>query len=225
MKDKYDSLYFWEQMLDKSDGVLSIFKDKPIVPESVFFHGVIVNCNSTNLIDEWFCFPEVKALLGFIKYIYLPTAYFMFLGNEEELNFVYADGNTLLEHMESHKDCNNKHMIPDMRDFIEKIDGIFNSEDDSILNELKHFSDTFQKSFNKGVDRFAYFNIFQNPSEVGKFLLNSYKDDENMDINDIESQLGVSAEEWLNICENVYENAFMRKRFIEILNNRIEDML
>jgi len=41
----------------------------------------------------------------------------------------------------------------------------------------------------------------------------------------LEDQLGVSKEEWLNICGQVYDNDFMNRKFTEILNNKINDMM
>lgn len=56
-------------------------------------------------------------------------------------------------------------------------------------------------------------------------MINSYENSEETDISVLEDQLGVTKEEWLNICSTVYENYFMKRKFIEILNNRINDTL
>lgn len=226
IKNKYDNFYFWDQLFTKYKGDVELmFKNMPITIDSVFFHGVIVDCNNTNPRDTWISFPDIKSMIGFIKYVYIPTVYFMFLGDEDEITCPDIDCKSLLEHMNSYEQCKNKKMIPEMGILLERLDNIFNMRNESIFIELKLFTRSFEELCNKRIEKFAYFNVFRNPSEVGEHIINSYKDDESVDLQDIENQLGVGAEEWINICKNVYNNRFMSRKFIDILNNRIIDML
>lgn len=225
-KNKYDSYFFWNQLFIKHNGdIASMFSKQSITRESVFFHGVIVNCNNTNPKDMWLYFPDIKAMLGFIKYIYMPTVFFTFLGNEDEIVCPDTDSKNLIEYMKSYDECNDKRMFTEMMRHIEKIDDITNVEENNLFDEIILYAKSFEGLCNKRLDKFAYFNVFQSPSEVGEYIINSYKDDENVSVEDIENQLGVGAEEWLNICNNVYNNNFMNRKFTEILNNRIMDML
>ncbi len=58
---------------------------------------------------------------------------------------------------------------------------------------------------------------------LGKNLFEAY--DEIDDEARMEEQLGVSKTQWLEICENVFDNEFTNKRFTDILNNRIVDLI
>ena len=226
IQNKYDCFNYWKNLFDKCHGNFSsVFKRQPISIDSVFFHEVIISCHHKGGKNSWIYFPNLKAMLGFIKFIYLPTVFFMFLGDGDKIGCTDTDGMHLLELMSSYKGCMNKQMLPQMRLLLKNLDGIIDDENDTAFTKLKLFSNRIDECCNKKNDRFAYFNVFQTPKEVGEFILNCYKDDENIDINDFENQLGVGAEEWLNICENIYENEFMNRMFTDILNNRIGDMI
>jgi len=56
-------------------------------------------------------------------------------------------------------------------------------------------------------------------------MVATYENSEETDIAVLEKQLGVSKEEWLSICAQVYDNEAMRSKFTEILNKRINEQL
>lgn len=222
LKSKYNNYYYWENIVkkDKSDNP---FADDLITEESVFFHGVVINCHGGSY-ERWLHFPDIKALLGFLNYIFVPMAFGAFLSNETEL-LIHGNLDELLDIMSDSEKCNQKDLIPQMRESSRQIRVLWNCDGEKCYGELNNFLTHYNERWNKNHELFSYFDIFKSPSELGKFLVESYEDSEEVDISMLENQLGVQKEEWLAICSQVYENDFMKRKFTEILNNRINDML
>lgn len=221
LKSKYDNFYYWENIIkkDKSDNP---FADDPITEESVFFHGVIINCHGESY-ESWLHFPNVEALLGFLQYVFVPTAFFTFLSGEVDIIIPQANLDELLDIMADSKKCSKQELIPQMREFSSRFEDLWNCDYDKCLNELKKFSQDFNEHWNRGYELFSYFNVFKSPYELGKYLVDSYENSEEVNITWLEDKLEVSKEEWLRICSTVYENDFMKRKFTEILNNRMKD--
>lgn len=222
MKSKYDNNYFWENVAkkEKSDNP---FATDPITEESVFFHGVLTNCHGDSY-ERWIHLPNVEALFGFLNYVFVTMAFFTFLSKEKEL-LIQGDLDEILDIMNTSEKCTRKDLIPEMREFSFQIRELWNCEGEKCLDELKQFLKKYNERWNKELELFSYFDVFKSPYELGKYMVDSYENSEMVDISMLEDQLGVTKAEWLKICSSVYENDFMKRTFIVILNNRIKDML
>jgi len=151
-------------------------------------------------------------------------AFFSFLSNETEL-LIQGDIDEMLDIMTDSEKCSQKYLIPEMREFSSQIRQLWNCDGVKCFDELKNFLVKYNERWNKGLELFSYIDVFKSPLELGEFIVDSYENSEQTDISMIEDQLGVTRDEWLNICSTVNENDFMKRKFTEILNNRIKDML
>jgi hypothetical protein len=224
MKSKYANFYYWENVIEK-EGIEKVFAETLVTKDSVFFHGVIADCSDNSSVIRWICFPDVKALLGFIYYAFLPTAFINLLTNNDEPFQMAAPLNELLSVMSESDECVNRDLIPSMREFDELIYKLWDMERSECIVELKKMSELYEKAWNTRKDKFSYFRVFNSPVELGEYLVDSYSGYDDVDISDLEEQLEVSKDEWLKICAEVYENDFMRKKFADLLNNRVKDMV
>lgn len=222
LKSKYDSDYYWENIV-KKDKSENPFASEPITEESVFFHGVIINCHGGSY-ERWLHFPDNEALLGFLNYVFMSMAFFSFLSNETEL-LIQGDLDEMLDIMTDSEKCSQKDLIPEMREFSSQIRELWNCDGEKCVDELNKFLAKYNERWNKRLELFSYFDVYKSPFDLGKYLVDSFENSEEADISMLEEQLGVTIEEWLNICRTVYENDFMKIKFTEILNNRIKDML
>ncbi len=222
LKSKYDNYYYWENIIKKSKGI-NPFANDPITEKSVFFHGVIINCNGGSY-ERWLHFPDNEALLGFLNYIFMSMAFFSFLSNETEV-FMQGDLDEMLDIMTDSEKCSQKNLIPEMREFSSQIRELWNYKGENCFEELKKFMVDYNERWNKDLVLFSYIDVFRSPFELGKYMVETYEKSKEADISMLEDQLGVSKGDWLQICSTVYENEFMKRKFTEILNNRIKDML
>lgn len=222
MKNKYDDYYYWENIIkkDKSDNP---FAGDPITEESLFFHGVIINCHGESY-ENWLHFPNIKALLGFLQYVFVPTAFYAFLSNDTVL-LVQGNLDEMLDIMTDSEKFSKKELIPQMRKFSRQLRELWNYDSDKCIDKLKKFSVEYSDRWSSGDELFSYFNVFKSPIELGKYIVESYENSEEADITMFKDQLELSKAEWLSICDQVYENDFMKRKFTEILNNRLKDML
>jgi hypothetical protein len=223
----YDSIYYWHNLILKEEQIWENgFREIPLTQESVFIHYVIVNCYGDSD-DSWVYFPNVKAALGFLEYVFLPTAFnTLFAGKEDStLTVPLAHVEELLEIIDESPEYSDiqKSLITDMEEFVTKLQELWELDEQQCIEKLKEYSLTFSERWLNNIDIFFYFNIFNSPQEIGDFIVKTYEEEDM--IERIEDQLGLTKDEWLNVCQSVYTNEFMKRKFIEILNNRIGDMI
>ena len=221
VKSKYDNYYFWENIV-KQDRHDNPFANDIISKESVFLHGIIINCYGGSY-ERWLHFPSIEALIGFLNYIFIPTAFLTLLTGEEGV--LIANVSDLLDLMNKSDKCEKKELIPDMREFGIKLREFWNYDATTCIDKLKSFSANYNARWSEAYDIFSYFDIYESPNELGNYIVGAYENSGQVDISVLEQQLGVSKQEWLSICSQVYENKFMQRKFTEVLNNRINDML
>jgi hypothetical protein len=156
--------------------------------------------------------------------VFLPTAFALILFPEPgEFITPMATVKELLDSADEIDDDKNLDLIAAMRNHDAELHSIWDLDEDEIWRSLHHFSQRFNEIWGKSTDLFFYFNIFSTPMEIGEYLIEEYEKEEMLDY--FEDESGMTKEEWMDTCEGVYENDFMRLKFMDILNNRVEDIL
>lgn len=222
---KYKEFYYWENLIVKNENLTEgYFRGIPLSKESVFVNTVIVNCDTSVLYDWWMCFPDTTAALGFIHNIYITSAFNSHLSPEDDcVSIVNGTAEELFESLESDENCSKREDIAEMRDFLKEIEGIWLQDEKNILMELKKYSQRFNNRWG-GINKvFSYFNVFESPEEVGRYVIEGYEA-ENI-IEYFEEETGLTKEQWEDIYLNIHNNEFMKKRFMDILNNKISNLL
>jgi uncharacterized membrane protein len=222
---KYREFYYWENLIQKNENLTEgYFRGIPLSKESVFVNTVIVNCDTSVLYDWWICFPDNFSALGFIQNIFLTSAFNSYLSPEEDyVAIINGTTEELLEAAESGTNCTRKELIPQMRSFMEAADAIWDEEREDIFLKLKEYSMKFNNRWGEISEVFAYFNIFQSPLEVGQYVIEGYEVENMVDY--FTEETGLTKEEWEDVYLNIYDNEFMKKKFMDILNNKICNLL
>ncbi|MDF2530498.1 MAG: hypothetical protein K0Q65_79 [Clostridia bacterium] len=217
---KYKQYFFWENVLTNNEEVWkNSFRNMPLTHESRFINTVIVDCNNSIMEDNWVYYPNTEALLGFIHHVFLPTAFALILFSESgEFITPMATVKDLLDLAEEINEDKNRDRVALMRKQDEELESIWNMEEEEMWSQLYDFSQAFNQEWGKNTDVFFYFNIFKTPTEIGEYLVAEYEKDEMLDY--FEEESGLTKEEWFNTCNGVYENDFLKLKFIDILNNR-----
>jgi hypothetical protein len=217
---KYKQYFFWENVLTNNEEVWkNSFRNMPLTHESRFINTVIVDCNNSIMEDNWVYYPNAEALLGFIHHVFLPTAFALILFSESgEFITPMATVKDLLDLAEEVNEDKNRASVALMRKQDEELENIWNMDEEEMWSRLYHFSQEFNQEWGRNTDVFFYFNIFNTPTEIGEYLVAEYEKDEMLDY--FEEESGLTKEEWFNTCNGVYENDFLKLKFIDILNNR-----
>jgi hypothetical protein len=217
---KYKQYFFWENVLTNNEEVWkNSFRNMPLTHESRFINTVIVDCNNSIMEDNWVYYPSAEALLGFIHHVFLPTAFALILFSESgEFITPMATVKDLLDLAEEVNEDKNRARVALMRKQDEELENIWKMDEEEMWAMLYNFSQEFNQEWGKNTDIFFYFNIFKTPIDVGEYLVAEYEKDEMLDY--FEEESGLTKEEWFNTCNKVYENDFLRLKFMDILNNR-----
>lgn len=217
---KYKNFYFWENLIRKKEVITSgYFRGFNLTRNSIFLNTVIVNYNTGILYDWWICYPNISATLGFIQNVFLISAFDAFLLPEQETVCIVTG--TLGEFLEVAKDnesMDNKDYIPEMEEFADMIEKIWNADEEALYEEVKNYSEKYNRRWGKKNTVFSYFHVFNCAEEVGRYIIKDYER-ENM-ISYFTEDTGLTKEQWEEIYLNVYENEFLRKRFMDILNHK-----
>jgi hypothetical protein len=223
--EKYKHYYFWENILKNNEEVWkNSFRNMPLTQDSKFINTVIVDCNNSVMEDNWVYYPNVEALLGFIHHVFLPTAFALILFSEQgEFITPMATAKELLDLAKEMDEVKNRDLIEVMEKQDAELKSIWTMDKKEIWMSLQNFTQRFNEIWGKTMDVFFYYNIFNTPTEIGKYLINEYEKDQMLDY--FEDESGLTKEEWLSTCNAVYDNDFLRMKFIDILNNRTKDII
>lgn len=168
--------------------------------------------------NKWTYYPDFDSLLGFIEHVFLSTAFFTWADRESYgFNIPVATVDEVIDVIsETYKD---KDCLQDMISQVEKIRSIKNSDNEDKIEMLKNFSKEFNSKWNRSNKKILYFRIFENPSEIGEYVFSGENEDFFEEV--IEEDIGMTRLEFENICNDVYRNKFLKKKFIDILNCKI----
>lgn len=204
------SVYYWKNYLGKE-------KEFDLKPDSYILHFVIVNQDSNDIYSEWFSFTNDMELIGFLRYVVLPSGYCSNLfGTKKGSIFIEAESyDKIMELLRS-----NTYKVD--QELIDNID-----EDYKILNYIENngfsidgvnmFCNSYNSHLNSQDIVWSYVEIFENISGVGIRLIKEYEEDGMID--ELENQLEMSKEQIAEMFLNINKNPFMMKRIKELLNN------
>lgn len=81
----YNSEVFWKNCLDKTDVWQGAFRASKDIGSPMYVNCTIIKKCHKLISDDWACFPNAHCMLGFIQYVFLPTFYYSFINNTEDL--------------------------------------------------------------------------------------------------------------------------------------------
>lgn len=211
----YNNSFYWQNRLDKNN------LTKPITKGSVFCYEAFIDC-SGECIVRWSCFPNAKAMLGYIQHITMSTIYFSHLVSRAEGLFITPGRSTykLLEYLgKSTNNTVDEEKLEIAKKENEYLDTLWKLRDEEIIEKLKRFQKETSGVWRCELSYFTYFEIYENPLEIVETIIKDYEKAGVLE--ELEEALGMSKADWLDICGKVYESEFMKRKFVDILNNRL----
>ena len=209
---KYNLVYYWENYLSKQEDIC-------IEPKDYVLKFSLVNGYSNNYFSNWYSFEDTEGVIGFLKYVVIPSAYVTKLfGKEEENVFIDAiDEYEIMELAEESSAINKRELIKKMNkeyDFITRIDKYDFGEDG-----IKRFVELVEKN-NRGNSKiFADVEFYKNVNEIGRSLVEEYEKEDMLD--SLEKNMSLSKNQILNMFEHIDQNVFMMKKLNTYLNNTL----
>lgn len=223
MTSKFNSYYYWDNLIKNEEKITNgNFKNFIPKKDSIYAHCAIIDCNGDSY-NSWICYPNVKSLIGFFQYIFLPTAYHIkIVGHTiEEIGLVRTPVDYMLEHAMDNKLIRDEKLIESMKDSYFSLINLWEFDEKESFDKFKKYIIDFNRKWLTGEDIFFYFNVFKTPIDIKERTLEVY---EKFDELGIESRIGMSKEEWISLCNESYENDLIRNFFVNKLNDSVKDI-
>ncbi|GAA0732845.1 hypothetical protein [Clostridium oceanicum] len=220
MQKRYDNYYYWEHMITNNKPVWKdCFENLSLTKNSKFIHTGIINYDKNIIEDNWACYPNAKSMLGFIQYVFIPTAFFTWLNNEfDEVVIPIASSYNILDQIKEFDKEKNEYLISNMKEDIESLNNFWTLNEEECFKSLKIFTKKFNEKWHKENKKILKLSVFQSPNEIEEYVM---PENDDIFIEVLEEEIGLSKKEWQNVCKNVYHNEFVKSKFIDILNYKV----
>lgn len=221
-KSKYAISEYWRAKINNKENFWEgLFANQPIEKNSIIINPVILNSYSNQIEDAWAVYPNLESVIGFIQYIYLPTA-FVGLIKEQNMEAQYYFQENLDGLLNQYKED-----YPEKVQLLNKMEGLYfelmncwieNKEDR--LNKLKQWSNSFNENWEGKSGVTLSFNLFSSPREVATYIIKGYEED--LTIESLEEDIGMAKSQFLELTsDEIFQNDFMKRKFTDILTNRL----
>ena len=215
MYNRYNNLFYWENLLFKKENIWSgNFKDIPISSRSIFINTTIIDYKKNIFDNNWAVYPDKKSLLGFIQYVFMPTVFFCYV-NDRNKDILTPIGSKEELIKEIKALCEKEDVICKMKYFINEIDGLWALNESQLIDELKKYCCEFNRAWHEQ-DTVFHVTVYSSGEEIVEEIS---KEDNFLEV--IEEDIGMSISTLKETIGNLQENLFMKSNFIKILNNQI----
>jgi hypothetical protein len=216
MMYKYNDSYYWENIIfEKRNHWKSLFLDLPIKKDTIFINTTLINYSKDVIDTNWASYNDVKAVLGFLQYVYIPTGFFFALNDLEEIYVTIGTSEVILEELNEQFHDNNHIKI--MEKFITELNTYWELDEDECKIKLKEFCRKFNAYWNTYDDKLCI-NLFYSINEIEKYIFES----EIIQFAEVvEEEIGLSRKEFHEKFNDISENQFMSNVFLNFLNDNV----
>lgn len=224
MKAKYNNAYYWQNLIHKQQ-LPQIFNNEPITEQSCFFHGIIYNAHGRRtMIEDILHFPEIDACIGYLRYIYLPMAFFSFTNQKNgialPIDFSLAE---LIDYI-SDNDFIQYYQYRRPMDEVQQLIELLCRPD--LTEELtKHFlvriEQIFSEYFRRDTTAYAFFHLYSTPVALGTAFSQLYQIDNDKILGEkiFYSRTGLNKTQWQQLYSQADSNIFASRKLMNTLQN------
>ena len=184
---KYDLIYYWQNYLVNQDNA-------DIKPNAYVLKFSLINSYSRDFFCNWYSFKSTQELIGFIKFVVIPSTYI----TEETYNNEKCD------------------ILREIRHDYEIINNLKNN---FTLDKFKKFINITNSRGNKNFGIFSKLEFFKNVNDIGKELVREFEDDNMLD--ELENHMDLNKNQILALFDGIDKNPFMLKRLGTYLSNTL----
>lgn len=218
---KYQLIDYWQHKIQTGEAFLSgLFEGIPINPASIIIAPTMLHSYRNIEETAFVVYPNPKNILGFLKYLYLPTAFESIFDCDPESEYYIAEDLTDFFEHQKLKFPNKIALIEKMKTFYYALDSLWDDNDEACTYNLIKWTNDFNENWLDVIGISFTFTIFTSPEVLVNEVIKVYEED--LDIEMLESDLGVTKEEFIAFGgEDIYTSPFMKRKFTEILTNRL----
>ncbi|WP_332629435.1 hypothetical protein [Halalkalibacter flavus] len=216
---KYRYAEYWKEKAKSGDKWLSpstqIYKQNDLI-----FVGQILNIYSGQQESIRLLFPNIKAVTGFLQYIFLPTAfigYFM-IHEMDPKTIMLGDGtfSSLIDQLPLREqfEPNTKETMQEVLSFVQTA---WTKDDETAFFQLEKALRLLESINVEHV--VTSFNILRSPSGLASWLVNEYENEPVLGINSLEEEVNMNVSEFLQLSRDAESQPFQSKRFFHTLDS------
>lgn len=197
--------------------------DKAPTNKSLYVHTLIY-CKNNGLNNIWGYFPDEKALLGYIQYSFLQEAFYKWIYGKSRL--VTKIPNINVEKIISDGEKNkliSKTESENMKRHLAMVTKCWALPREKVVLEISRFVRDFNRTWYGDSKEFLYLKIFKTTDELGEFVVKSnYTTSTEEEFKD---RIGVSVEEWREICNKAVVDISRGSEFRDILLKSLTEVI
>lgn len=220
-QSKYAFPSFWKQKIEENEPFWEgLFENKPITQSSVILNPVIMNPYSDQTENSWIVYPNPQSVIGYLKYLYLPTAFIGLIEEEMDNPYYFVEDLIVLLDELKEENINKMNVISIMeRDYIQ-LDELWDMSESACLEKVVEWTRNFNKTWNwHNVSLNVH--LFRSPKEAMNYVIKAYETQE-LGIEQLENDLGFTVQQLREISSDaIFTNEFMKRKFIDLLDNRL----
>jgi hypothetical protein len=108
-----------------------------------------------------------------------------------------------------------------MESFYFELNDLWDDDNHTCLEKLKNWTIGFNEDWEETRGVSWSFQVFASPKEVAHFIIETYEED--LGIESLEDDIGLSKSEFIQLAsDDIYQNDFMKRKFTDILTNRLK---
>jgi hypothetical protein len=108
-----------------------------------------------------------------------------------------------------------------MEKFYYDLNDLREGDNHTILEKLKQWTVGFNENWEETRGISLTFNVFGAPKEAVNFFITTYEED--LSIESLEDDIGLTKSEFLELAaDDIYQNDFLKRKFTDILTNRLK---
>lgn len=208
---KYDSIYYWQNYLCKQDEMY-------IKPNAYVLKFSLINTYSKDVFCNWYSFKSYEALIGFIRYVVVPSSYITkVFGKEQETIFIDALNEEDTIELIEDSDIENK------LDVILEINQEYNLlkslKNNFTVDKMKRYINLVNINNSIKNNIFSNLEFFENVNVIGRELVKEFEAD-NM-LSDLESHMSLNKKQIIDMFDGIDKNPFMLKKLNTYLTNTL----
>lgn len=224
VRHNYNSFDYWEGLINENKTIRGhMFMDKAPTNKSLYLH-TLVFCKNNGLSNVWGYFPDEKALVGYIQYSFLQEAFYKWIYGKNRL--VTNIPNVSVEKIISDGEKNkliSKEESNDMRRHLEMIRKCWALPKEKIVLEITRFVRDFNRTWYGDNKEFLYLKVFKTTDELGEFVITSSYMTSTEE--EFKNRIGVTVEEWREICSNASKDITKGSKFRDILLKSLTEVI
>ena len=224
MRQNYNSLDYWKELISENRTIRGhMLMNKLPTDKSLYIHTLIF-CRENGLNNIWGYLPDVKALIGYIQYSFLPEAFYIWINSKN--GSVSTIPIKSVEQVISDGERNNKitkEEAEKMRNHVIMIKKCWDLPKNKLILELKKFVRDFNRTWYGDSSEFLYLKIFEKPEELGKFVLESSYMSSSED--ELKEKTNEDTTTWLEMCKKATTNKKSGEQFRRILQKNLTEVI